>query len=63
MASDSIVFAAANPIPEIWPWEAEEAGAVVVATGRSDFSESVNNSLGFQVFFGDARCARLDDHG
>ncbi len=40
MAKDAIVLAGANPIPEIWPWEAEEAGAAVVATGRSDFPES-----------------------
>ncbi len=51
MASDSIVFAAANPIPEIWPWEAKEAGAKIVATGRSDFSNQVNNSLGFPGIF------------
>ena len=50
MASDSIVFACANPIPEIWPWDAEEAGARIVATGRSDFPNQVNNSLGFPVF-------------
>ncbi len=51
MASDSIVFACANPIPEIWPWEAEEAGARVVATGRSDFPNQVNNSMGFPAIF------------
>ena len=43
----SIVFACANPVPEIWPWEAKAAGAAVVATGRSDFDNQVNNSLGF----------------
>jgi len=37
MADDAIVFACANPNPEIWPWEAKEAGASIVATGRSDF--------------------------
>ena len=47
MAEDAIVFVCANPIPEIWPWEAKEAGARVVATGRSDFPNQVNNSLGF----------------
>ncbi len=47
MASDAIVIAGANPIPEIWPWEAKEAGARVVATGRSDFPNQVNNSLVF----------------
>jgi malate dehydrogenase (oxaloacetate-decarboxylating) len=51
MASDSIVFATANPIPEIWPWEALEAGAKIVATGRSDFPNQVNNSLGFPGIF------------
>jgi malate dehydrogenase (oxaloacetate-decarboxylating) len=51
MANDSIVFACANPIPEIWPWEAEEAGARIVATGRSDFPNQVNNSLGFPAIF------------
>lgn len=51
MAEDSIVFACANPIPEIWPWEAEEAGARVVATGRSDFPNQVNNSMGFPAIF------------
>jgi malate dehydrogenase (oxaloacetate-decarboxylating) len=51
MGKDAIVFACANPIPEIWPWEAKEAGAVVVATGRSDFPNQVNNSLGFPGIF------------
>lgn len=51
MANDAIVFATANPIPEIWPWEALEAGAKVVATGRSDFPNQVNNSLGFPGIF------------
>ena len=51
MADDSIVFATANPIPEIWPWEALDAGAKVVATGRSDFPNQVNNSLGFPGIF------------
>jgi malate dehydrogenase (oxaloacetate-decarboxylating) len=51
MAEDSIIFACANPIPEIWPWEAEEAGARIIATGRSDFPNQVNNSLGFPAIF------------
>ena len=51
MAPNSIVFAEANPIPEIWPWEAKEAGARIVATGRSDFPNQVNNSLGFPGIF------------
>jgi malate dehydrogenase (oxaloacetate-decarboxylating) len=51
MAKNSIVFVCANPVPEIWPWEAKEAGAMVVATGRSDFPNQVNNSLGFPGIF------------
>jgi malate dehydrogenase (oxaloacetate-decarboxylating) len=51
MAKDAIVIAGANPIPEIWPWDAEEAGAAIVATGRSDFPNQVNNSLGFPGIF------------
>jgi malate dehydrogenase (oxaloacetate-decarboxylating) len=51
MAKDAIVFACANPIPEIWPWEAQEAGAKIVSTGRSDFPNQVNNSLGFPAIF------------
>ncbi len=51
MAQDAIVFACANPVPEIWPWEAEAAGARIVATGRSDFPNQVNNSLGFPGIF------------
>jgi len=51
MAKDAVVFACANPVPEIWPWEAAEAGARIVATGRSDFANQVNNSLGFPGIF------------
>jgi malate dehydrogenase (oxaloacetate-decarboxylating) len=51
MAGDAIVFLCANPIPEMWPWDAHEAGAAVVATGRSDFPNQVNNSLGFPGIF------------
>jgi malate dehydrogenase (oxaloacetate-decarboxylating) len=51
MARDPIVFSCANPVPEIWPWEAKEAGARIVATGRSDFPNQVNNSLGFPGIF------------
>jgi malate dehydrogenase (oxaloacetate-decarboxylating) len=51
MAEGAIVFACANPIPEIWPWEAQRAGASIVATGRSDFPNQVNNSLGFPGIF------------
>ena len=51
MAKDSVCFICANPIPEIWPWEAKEAGARIVATGRSDFPNQINNSLGFPAIF------------
>jgi malate dehydrogenase (oxaloacetate-decarboxylating) len=51
MNKDAIVFACANPVPEIWPWEAKKAGARIVATGRSDFPNQVNNSLGFPGIF------------
>ncbi len=51
MANGSVIFACANPIPEVWPWEAKEAGAKIVATGRSDFPNQVNNSLGFPGIF------------
>jgi malate dehydrogenase (oxaloacetate-decarboxylating) len=64
MAKDAIVFVCANPIPEIWPWLAEEAGAAVVATGRSDFPNQVNNSLGFPgIFRGtlDVRASTITD--
>ena len=51
MAKDAIVFALANPIPEIMPTDAKRAGAAVVATGRSDFPNQVNNSLAFPGIF------------
>jgi malate dehydrogenase (oxaloacetate-decarboxylating) len=51
MNEDAILFPAANPIPEIWPWEAKEAGARIVGTGRSDFANQVNNSLVFPAIF------------
>ena len=51
MARHAIVFACANPVPEIWPWEAAEAGARIVATGRSDFGNQLNNSLVFPGLF------------
>ncbi len=47
MAKKSICFVCANPVPEIWPHECKAAGAAVVATGRGDFPNQVNNSLGF----------------
>jgi malate dehydrogenase (oxaloacetate-decarboxylating) len=51
MAEKSIVFALANPIPEIMPEDAKRAGAMVVATGRSDYANQVNNSLAFPGVF------------
>ena len=51
MADRSIVFALANPVPEIMPSEAKKAGALVVATGRSDFPNQINNVLGFPGIF------------
>lgn len=51
MADKAIVFALANPIPEIMPEDAKRAGAAVVATGRSDYSNQVNNSLAFPGVF------------
>jgi malate dehydrogenase (oxaloacetate-decarboxylating) len=64
MAEDAIIFPCANPIPEIWPWEAKDAGARIVGTGRSDFPNQVNNSLGFPgIFRGvlDVRAATITD--
>lgn len=64
MAKEAIVFALANPVPEIWPAAAHEAGAAIVATGRSDFPNQVNNSLIFPpVFRGilDARARSIND--
>ena len=58
MNSQAIVFAMANPIPEIMPDLAKAAGAYIVATGRSDFPNQVNNSLGFPGIFRGAL-----DHG
>lgn len=51
MAKDAIVLACANPVPEIWPWEAKEAGARIIGTGRSDFPNQINNSIGFPAIF------------
>jgi len=47
MNNKPIVFACANPVPEIYPYAAKEAGAYIVATGRGDFPNQINNSLGF----------------
>jgi malate dehydrogenase (oxaloacetate-decarboxylating) len=64
MAEEAIVFALANPIPEIWPWEAKEAGARVVGTSRGDLANQINNSLVFPgVFRGvlDVRARTITD--
>ena len=45
MADKAIVFVCANPVPEIYPYKAKEAGAYIVATGRGDFPNQVNNSV------------------
>ena len=58
MAKDPIVFALANPVPEIMPDVAKEAGVAIIATGRSDFPNQVNNSLAFPGIFRGAL-----DHG
>ncbi|MFB6190233.1 MAG: NADP-dependent malic enzyme [Candidatus Nanohaloarchaea archaeon] len=64
MSDDAIVFALANPDPEIMPGAAREAGAAITATGRSDFDNQVNNSLAFPgVFRGalDARASEINE--
>ena len=64
MAPNPLVFALANPVPEITPDLAREAGALAVATGRSDFPNQVNNSLAFPgVFRGalDVKARQIDD--
>ncbi len=58
MNKGAIVFLLANPVPEMWPNEAREAGAKIVATGRSDFPNQVNNSLVFPGVFRGALAAR-----
>ncbi|MBR0135918.1 MAG: NADP-dependent malic enzyme, partial [Clostridia bacterium] len=64
MAKDAIVFACANPTPEIFPDEAKEGGAKVIATGRSDFPNQINNVLAFPgIFRGtfDVRASDIND--
>jgi malate dehydrogenase (oxaloacetate-decarboxylating) len=58
MAPKAIVFACANPVPEIYPSQAFKAGAFIVATGRGDFPNQVNNSLGFPGILKGALLAR-----
>lgn len=61
MNKDSIIFACANPIPEIFPDEAKKAEAAIVSTGRSDFPNQVNNVLAFPGIFRGALDARAKD--
>ena len=61
MNKDSIIFAMANPIPEIFPDEAKEAGAKIVGTGRSDYPNQINNLLAFPGVFRGALDARASD--
>ncbi|MFW6450590.1 MAG: NAD(P)-dependent malic enzyme, partial [Nanoarchaeota archaeon] len=61
MARDPIIFALANPVPEIWPDEAKKAGVSVIATGRSDYPNQVNNVLAFPGIFRGALDARVRD--
>jgi malate dehydrogenase (oxaloacetate-decarboxylating) len=58
MAQKSIVFACSNPVPEIYPYAAKAAGAYIVATGRGDFPNQVNNSVGFPGILKGALLAR-----
>ena len=61
MNKDAIIFACANPVPEILPDEAKAAGAAVVSTGRSDYPNQVNNVLAFPGIFRGALDARASD--
>lgn len=61
MAKDPIIFACANPTPEIFPEEAKAAGAAVVSTGRSDYPNQVNNVLAFPGIFRGALDVRASD--
>ncbi len=61
MAKDSIIFACANPVPEIYPEDAKAGGAAVIATGRSDFPNQVNNVLAFPGIFRGALDVRASD--
>ena len=61
MAKDKIVFAMANPVPEIFPEQAKEGGAAVVGTGRSDYHNQINNVLAFPGIFRGALDVRASD--
>lgn len=61
MAKDPMVFAMANPVPEIWPEDAKKGGAAVVGTGRSDYPNQINNVLAFPGIFRGALDVRARD--
>ena len=61
MAKDPMVFAMANPVPEIWPEDAKKGGAAVVGTGRSDYPNQINNVLAFPGIFRGALDVRASD--
>ena len=61
MAKDAIIFACANPTPEIFPEDARAGGAAVIATGRSDFPNQINNVLAFPGIFRGAFDVRASD--
>ena len=61
MAESPMVFAMANPVPEIWPDEAKKGGAAVVGTGRSDYPNQINNVLAFPGIFRGALDVRASD--
>ena len=62
MAKDPMVFAMANPVPEIWPEDAKKGGAAVVGTGRSDYPNQINNVLAFPGIFRGALDVRATRH-
>ena len=61
MADQPMVFAMANPVPEIWPEDAKKGGAAVVGTGRSDYPNQINNVLAFPGIFRGALDVRASD--
>ena len=61
MAENPMVFAMANPVPEIWPEDAKKGGAAVVGTGRSDYPNQINNVLAFPGIFRGALDVRASD--
>ena len=61
MSKDAIIFACANPTPEIFPEDAKAGGAAVISTGRSDFPNQINNVLAFPGIFRGAFDVRASD--